>query len=293
MTVKAKTSKSIAKAKVKQTSSSTPSAKAKLSVFEVHYPSEVDWKNLINDLGLKKNKNAKIELWEFIGDMIADVLIFQKVQKSQIDRNDGIRRIKNLDARILNLKNALREDKGKLTEIVPYAALEELGELFTIGAASIAAKKRRFPEDSLPTTSEKFDKLEIHTLEGVENFYVGLRRDNGLLYGSALLQLALETLHKPIREWLTKNSTNPGGRPKKSIRDMMIHRTIIHAEKILKLTPETKKGGQFMSFCNLCLVTCGVPEDGLDKAIAAAINKRTNKTKPVSKHSESKRSAKS
>ncbi len=293
MIVNKKASKSIAKAKAKKTIASSPSTETNASVFEVHYPSEKDWKNLVKDLGLAKDDDAKHELWEFIGDMVADVLNIQKIQKAKIDRSDGIRRIKNLDARISNLKMALKAESKKLTEIVPLVALEELGELFTVGAASTAAKKRCFPEDPLPLSYGNENELKIQTLEDVENFYVGLRRDNGLLYGSALLQLALETIHKPIREWLAKNSDNRGGRPKKSLRDVMIQRTIIHAEKILKIKPETKKGGRFMTFCNLCLIYCGVPEEGLDKAIAAAINENAKKMKTTSKPSKAPRKSKS
>ena len=293
MTVKKMASKSVATPKVKQTIASSSSTETNASVFEVHYPSKKHWENLVKDLGLAKDIDAKHKLWEFIGDMVADVLNIQKIQKAKIDRSEGIRRIKNLDARISNLKKALKAESKKLTEIIPLVALEELGELFTVGAALTAAKKRCFPEDPLPSSYGKENELKIQTLEDVENFYVGLRRDNGLLYGSALLQLALETIHKPIREWLTKNSDNRGGRPKKSLRDVMIHRTIIHAEKILKIKPETKKGGRFMAFCNLCLVYCGVPEEGLDKAIAAVINENAKKMKTTSKPSKTPRKSKS
>jgi len=40
-----------------------------------------------------------------------------------------------------------------------------------------------------------------------------------------------------------------------------------------------------MTFCNLCLVNCGVPEEGLDKAIAAAINERIKNRKAKSSKS--------
>jgi len=290
---KKETKISFEKVKAKNATSPSPSASAKDPNFVVHYPSEDDWKNLVKILGLNKDSHAKHELWEFIGDMVADVLNFQKMQKAKIDRREGIRRIKNLDVRISNLKNALKTESKNLTEIIPLTSLEELGKLFTVGAASIAAQKRRFPEDPLPTSSGKDGIPEIYTLEDVENFYVGLRRNNGLLYGTELLQLALETIHKPIKEWLTKNSDNPGGRPKKSLRDVMIQRTIIYGEKILKITPKTKKGGPFMTFCNICLVSCGVPEEGLDKALAAAINEHAKRMKTTSKPSYASRKSKS
>jgi hypothetical protein len=269
--------------KKRKTTSSSPSEEMKGSTLKVHYPSKEEWANLIQISGFETNNEAKHALWEFIGDMVADVLNFQKVQKAKVDRSDGTRRIKNLDSRILNLKNALNAESKTITEIIPLAALEQLGELFTVGAASTVAKKMCFPKDPLPTLNGKEGEPEIRSLEDVENYYVGMRRDNGLLYGTELLQLSLETIHKPIRDWLTKNSDNLGGRPKKSSRDAMIHRTIVFAEKNLKFTPETKKGGNFLTFCNLCLVSCGVPENGLDKAIAAAINEHAKKAKPTSK----------
>lgn len=293
MTTKDMASKNITKSKVKKTNLSSPSRTAKTPTFEIHYPSEEDWKNLVKVLGLSRDKEAKHKLWEFIGDMVADILHVQKVHEARIERNEGIRRIKNLDVRIQNLKKAIESESKKLTEIIPIETLEQLGELFTIGAASTAAKKRRFPKDPLPAASGEDNKPDLHTLEEIENFYVGLRRDNGLLYGPALLELSLETIHKPIREWLAKNLANPGGRPKKSLRDVMIHRTIIHAEEIQKITPETKKGGRFMTFCNLCLVSCGVPEVGLDKAIAAAINENSKIMKMTTKLSKASRKSKS
>jgi len=237
-------------------------------------PNDESWKNLISDLGLESAKNKQQELREFLGDIVADVIQAQKIIKSRIDCEEGIRRIKNLELRIANLKDILEIEGKNLFEILPHFALGALGELFTVSAASAVAEKSCFPTAALPMPIEGKQIQPLLTLQEVEQFYKGLRQDNGLLYGASLLQLALDTIHNPLQEWLKQNSLNKGGRPKKSIRDFMVDRIIIGAEKILERSPDSKKGREFMTFCNLCLVYLGVPEEGLDKATAAAINAR-------------------
>ena len=259
--------------------------KADLISLAITIPKGEDWKSLVRDLGFETSKNKQQQLNEFLGDMVADVIHAQKVINSKIDRDDGIRRIKNLELRIANLIDALKIEGKNLVEIVPHSALGTLGELFTVGAASVAANKNCFPAAALPGPIEGKQIPTLVTLQEVEQFYKGTRQDNGLLYGAGLIQLALETVHGPLQEWLQQNSLNKGGRPKKSLRDFMVDRIIIGAENMLDVSADTKLGGQFMTFCNLCLVNCGVPEEGLDKAIAAAINERIKNQKAKSSKS--------
>jgi hypothetical protein len=243
----------------------------------ISMPTGKIWENLVCDLKLNSSVSKQQQLKEFMGDIVADVLHAQKVIHSKIDREEGIRRIKNLELRIANLIDALKMEGKNLVEIVPHSALGALGELFTVGAATIVANKSRFPATALPAPIEAKQVQPLLTLQEVEQYYKGLRQDNGLLYGANLINLALDTIHTPLKEWLQQNSLNKGGRPKKTLRDFMVDRIIIGAEKILEVSPHTKRGGDFLTFCNLCLVNCGVPEDGLDKAIAAAINQRSKK----------------
>ena len=263
------------KTKATYNSSNSAVAKQDLMPLVISMPTGKIWENLVRDLKLESSISKQQQLKDFMGDIVADVIYAQKVIHSKIDREEGIRRIKNLELRIANLIDALKIEGKNLVEIVPHSALGALGELFTVGAATIVANKSCFPAAALPMPVEGKPTQSLLTLQEVEQYYKGLRQDNGLLYGAGLIQLALETIHSPLEEWLKKNSLNRGGRPKKSIRDFMVDRIIVGAEKILELSPDTKKGGQFLTFCNLCLVHCGVPEDGLDKAIAAAINERT------------------
>ena len=259
--------------------------KADLISLAITMPTGEDWKSLVRDLGFETSKNKQQQLNEFPGDMVADVIHAQKVINSKIDRDDGIRRIKNLELRIANLIDTLKIEGKNLVEIVPHSALGALGELFTVGAASVVANKNCFPAAALPGPVEGKQIQTLVTLQEVEQFYKGTRQDNGLLYGAGLIQLALETVHGPLQEWLQQNSLNKGGRPKKSLRDFMVDRIIIGAENMLDVSADTKLGGQFMTFCNLCLVNCGVPEEGLDKAIAAAINERIKNRKAKSSKS--------
>ena len=239
--------------------------------LHIHFPKDEDWKDLIKTLGLPKPK-AKI-LMETLGDIVMDIAVIKKIKAKKIKKPDAIRRIENLELRLEQAIKTLRNESKDLTDIVPMSALEELGNLFTFGAASTVAGKNCFPRMNERDIEKITDAEPLMTMQSIEKFYAGCRRDNGVMYGGHLLAYALAQIQIPLQNWLRLNSENVGGRPKQSFRELAIQRLIHFAPAILGSKPTPSVTGRFMKMTTLSLYLCGFPEDGLEKAIATDLRK--------------------
>ena len=262
MTIKAKT----VKAKTKK-----PSSLSSEEDMHIHFPKDEDWSDLKKTLNLSK-KQSQI-LLEVLGDIVMDIAQIKKMKAAQVKRSDAIRRIQNLELRLAQTIKTLRIEGKGLTEILPLSALEEVGDLFTFAAASSATEKSLYPKDYLKDRQAIEATGKLLTLQAIDQHYAPRRRDLGLLHGADLLVHALQKIHTPLKGWLERNTQNPGGRPKQSIRELAIQRLIYFAPDIIGSMPTPSVTGPFITMATLSLYYCGFPEDGLEKAIATELRK--------------------
>ena len=247
---------------------STSSAEDDLNI---RFPTAEECKDLIKTLKLSKPQ-AQL-LMEVLGDIVVDIAMMERLKKAQVKKNDAIRRVRNLELRFEQLIKALESEGKHLAEIVPLSALEEVGNLFSIAAASTAMEKNLYPKDYLKHRETIEAGGMLMPLQAIDQHYAARRRDLGILHGTDLLIHALETVHRPLKGWMERNAQNPGGRPKQSMREFAIQRLIHFAPSILGSAPTPSVTGRFMKMATSSLSYCGFSDVGLEKAIAAELRK--------------------
>jgi hypothetical protein len=134
-------------------------------------------------------------------------------------------------------------------------------------------EKNLYPKDYLKHRETIEAGGALMTLQAIDQHYAARRRDLGILHGTDLLIHALETVHLPLKGWMERNTQNPGGRPKQSIREFAIQRLIHFAPLILGSDPTPSVTGRFMTMAISSLSYCGFSDVGLEKAIAAELRK--------------------
>jgi hypothetical protein len=227
-------------------------------------------KEIAADLRLSVDQTTVLEF--VIKDALTDALLYQSVRSRGGNRDERIRDLMEFEKRLGKVISFLEGKTNLLKEILPTAALDELGELFSFTAIGQVLGEDAFPE--APNLLIKYleDKKLPFGLAAAETFYAGKRADLGLLHGDALFLYVLRLIHAPLKTWLAAKAADKGGRPRGAERRFIIERLAKAAPEILGAEPTASVTGRFVQLCERVLTASGFAEDGIDKAVIIVLS---------------------
>jgi hypothetical protein len=107
-----------------------------------------------------------------------------------------------------------------------------------------------------------------------------MREALGLKNGHVILQHFIERIHTPLARWIELKSRDKGGRPADAVRNYFIYQLAEAAPEIIGKPARVAVTGKFVDLCTSVFQACGLPEDGIGKAIPQVVRKlRANKAK--------------
>lgn len=242
-------------------------------------PSQETFKEIAADFHLSEVRVAHLE-W-VVKDALTDAALYQYVRSREGDRDEQVRVLVELEKRLSWLVSFLEGRAKLLKQILPTAALDDLGKLFSFTGLGRALGKDVFPED--PKLLMKYlerEKLPFG-LMAAEAFYARKRADLGLLHGDALFLHVLRLIHAPLKTWLAAKAADKGGRPRGAERLFIIEQLAKAAPEILGAEPTASVTGRFVQLCERVLTASGFAEDGIDKAVISVLTSRKSAARAV------------
>ena len=269
MTAKAKTETSN-KSKV-GISRKAKGGRSDLANFKIGPPSEKAWSELIQYLRLPEYEAHLLRL--VVEDMIFDIKAYQASKEKEHDRARLRLGLSRIEKAFAQLEFELDRFKSTSEHFLPHAFSERLGDILNFSPMGEARGYDVFPDNFDGRLDRIRNENKSVTMETIEMEFSPTRKALGLKYSHEILPHIVKTLRAPLRNWFELDRLNRGGRPRHAIRQYMIERIARVAPELLGTEISTTKASPNFTLCNLVLVNCGVPEEGLDKAIAETFRK--------------------
>jgi hypothetical protein len=240
-----------------------------------HLPSPDDWKILVRDVGLDARQAHELDI--VLRHVSDDLEAFHSRVLSTQDRFMAVERLKEVVNAFAKLEAVLETNKASLATILPSDALEALGQAMSHEAIEAAL------DIDLPTPGLNAILLQASArgdtdirAAKIDQHFGYVRKSLGLRRGPELLRYLLKEVADPMRDWLTANSENDGGRPSNAVRDYLIIYLANSAETILGRMATATAGGPFSRLCSAVFVACGLSTNGIEDALGRALKKRTS-----------------
>lgn len=176
-----------------------------------------------------------------------------------------------------SLEAVLDKNNARLAEILPSDSLEALGKLMSHEAIE-AALDIDLPTPGLSTAVEHAraqSGSDIRAAE-IDAHFAFVRQSFGLRRGTELLKYLLKQIADPMRDWISANSENEGGRPGNAVREYVIIYLANSSETILGRRATATAKGPFSKLCSAVFAACGLPTSGIEAAIGRALKKRVS-----------------
>lgn len=238
-------------------------------------PDPEGWKTLVSDLELDATQAHELEI--VLRHISADLESFRQKVRSTQERFMAVEALREIETAFTKLETVLVKHDSRLAEILPSDTLEALGRLMSHeaieGALDIDLPTpglRSLVEHNGTSSGQEIRAAEIDAQFGY------LRRSFGLRRGPELLRHLVTQIADPMRDWITANSENEGGRPGNAVREYVIVYLANTSEIILGRTATATAKGPFSKLCSAVFAACGLPTSGIEAAIERALKKRAS-----------------
>lgn len=250
-------------AKNKAASSAKPTAKKATRNILIQDPDPATLNEAIRDCDL--NDEQAHELSIEIKLAVEDLRNYQSHLAKTPDRTTLIKKLKRIEKLFAKLNSELKTDSNLIEFIAPKAALDFLGKAVTHWAMVDAIRAS--------STFDQATKNNIRLLKHLKpDGNIAVKADVlAQQYAHIVLPDVIGKLHAPFRNWVDLDRQNKGGRPADFVRRHLIHQLALAAPRIIGGEAPIAATGRFVDLCTSVLRACGLPEEGIDKAIPGII----------------------
>jgi len=238
-------------------------------------PDPEAWTTLVRDLGLDDTQAHELAL--VLRHMAADIEAFNSRVRSAQDRFMAVDALKEIERAFTKLEAVLDKHDARLAEILPSDSLEALGRLMSHEAIE-AALDIDLPTPGLTAlieTSGNDSGSDLRAVD-IDAHFSYVRQSFGLRRGPELLRHSLKQIADPMREWISANSENDGGRPGNAVREYVIIYLANTSETTIGRMASATANGPFSKLCSAVFAACGLPTSGIEPAIERALKKRAS-----------------
>jgi hypothetical protein len=238
---------------------------------KLRLPPPKAWQNILHDFELMPTQaeTLKITLEEAL-DAISH---YQANLQNQLSRSALVKGLKNFEKALGRLHDECRRSAHLLEHFLPNDTLAFIGQSLTFSAASEVLGSSVFPKKCDLEINRMQAQRERITLELIETFSRPMRETLGLKYGHVLLSHFVERIHAPLARWIEMKRLDAGGRPGDAVRNYLIYQLAEAAPEIIGKPARVAVTGKFVDLCTSVFQACGLPEDGIAKAIPAIVRK--------------------
>jgi hypothetical protein len=178
----------------------------------------------------------------------ADLANYSRTSYAPSERQDIVSHRRKLLGALARLEEALDENSDLLPEVLPKAALQEIGLLMAPEAI----------RDVLGTHSPSYlnvgDREAAYKAVGIE-------------YGHLLIRHFVRRIRQPQDDWMAANNQNAGGRPADIRRRYVIRQLAASAPDILRQPPTASTSSPFQQLCAAVFHAFDLPVDGIEDAV--------------------------
>ena len=176
-----------------------------------------------------------------------------------------------------------------MEHFLPHDTLAYIGRSLTFSGMSEALAKDVFPKNFQFQIERMAPEGTSITLPLIEDRSRPMREALGLKHGHLLLAHFVDQVYAPLKKWVELDRLNKGGRPPQIARRIFIRELARAAPNIVGRKATIATTGRFVNLCSAVLLACGLPAEGVEKAIPGIV-KQVRSEKP--KRAKVKRSSK-
>jgi hypothetical protein len=220
----------------------------------------------------KLGPGAGVILEQTVLDALSVLAVYRDTPNAQPARSLRIKRLKNLDRYLRQLRSELGRAKNDLGVILPFETRALLGESFTFSALQqfLGSAVRTTNTDMMIATlfrGPRKKSAKPPTIGDLEEHGRGARQALGLTHAGELLINYLAAIHAPIIRWLELERLGRGGRPAQLERQYLVLRLAETCPQILGRPAPVAVTGKFVNLCIEVFRACGLASDGVEKLV--------------------------
>jgi hypothetical protein len=235
-------------------------------------PSKDAFVELKENLCLSRPQAVALE--EVLRDVDADLKIYRASQQKRPNRPDMLLNLNKTLRLAKALQRQIQRPGGDLLDFMPHEGLRQIAALLTFSAITDARGKDAFPKDfAADMRALEKDLGHSPNLVEIESAYASKRAEFGLTNPAELLSHFLDTLIQPMESLVEFNRHDGGGRPISAERRYLIEQLVDAMPAIIGERPTASLTGRCVNLCELVIVACGLPSEGVDKAVVAVVQK--------------------
>lgn len=203
---------------------------------------------------------------------IEDLSEYQSRKGKEQPREVQVGRLERLEKALTNLQYEIDHSLHLMNNFLPNDVLGLIGRSFTFSTIGVALGRDVFPSrlDSIIKSRAIGAPL---TMADLENEGLVFGDALGLKHGHEILKHFIDSINRPLKDWIEHDRLNKGGRPADAVRTYLIYRLAEAAPTIIGKSATISTTGKFVELCSLALPACGVSATGIEKAVPSIVKR--------------------